>query len=113
MKNTEILKQLEKAQQNADTHQSRDLYLIISNDRNIYNQSITPTIANLRRKAQKGNFDEVQAIQAFYNIVYSALKNPSFYRYYSYNIQMVSVATRYDTAKQLLEFFIDEIEEAW
>ena len=110
MTNEEIRKQLAKAQQTADKDQSRDLALIICNDGDIYRQSIKPVIANLRRKMSKGNFDGVQGIQAFYNIVLSALKDSRFNRYYTYNINMVNVPTRYDVAVQLLEFFTDEIE---
>ena len=110
MTNAEIKKQLTKAEQQADKDQSRDLFLIIANDGDIYSQSIQPTIANLRRKMHKGIFDEVQGVQAFYNVVLSVLKNPIFNRYYSYNIKVVDVPTRYSTAVQLLEYFTDEIE---
>jgi hypothetical protein len=48
----------------------------------------------------------------FYNVVMSALKNSKFNRYYSYNIQVVDVPTRYSTAVQLLEYYREEIEEA-
>lgn len=109
MTNEQINKQLEKAQQKADKDQSRDLTLIISNDGDIYRQSIKPVIANLQKKIKNGNFDETQSIQAFYNIVLSALKNPKFNRYYTYNINMVDVPTRYYTAVELAEHFEDEI----
>ena len=111
MTNTEINKQLAKAQKMADKNQSRDLTLIICNDGDIYRQSIQPTIANLQKKIKKGIFEPTQAIQAFYNIVLSALKNPRFSRYYTYNIKMVDVPTRYDTAVQVAEHFEDEIFE--
>ena len=109
MTNAEINKQLAKAQTQADKEQSRDLTLILCNDGDIYRQSIKPTIANLQKKVKKGNFDETQAIQAFYNIVLLALKNPTFNRYYTYNIKMVDVPTRYLTAVELAEHFEDEI----
>lgn len=109
MTNEKINKQLEKAQQKADKDQSRDLALIICNDGNIYKQSIKPTIQNLQKKIKKGNFDETQSIQAFYNIVLSVLKNPQFNRYYTYNINMVDVPTRYYTAVELAEHFSDEL----
>lgn len=112
MTNTEINRQIKRAEERADKDVSRDLFLIISNDGNIYRQSIKPVIENLKRKQKNGKFDAVQAVQAFYNIVLSALDNPMFNRYYTYNIIMVDVPTRYDTAVQLLEFFTDEIEEA-
>jgi hypothetical protein len=109
MTNEAINKQLAKAQAEADKEQSRDLVLILANDGDIYRQSIKPVIANLQKKIKKGNFDETQAIQSFYNIVLSALKNPTFNRYYSYNIKMVDVPTRYYTAVELAEHFEDEL----
>jgi hypothetical protein len=111
MTNEAINKQLAKAQTMADKDQSRDLALIICNDGDIYKQSIKPTITNLQKKIKKQNFEPTQAIQAFYNVVLSALKNPRFNRYYTYNIKMVSVPTRYDTAVQVAEHFEDEIFE--
>jgi hypothetical protein len=109
MKNAEINRQLAKAQQQADKDQSRDLALILCNDGEIYRQNIKPVITNLQKKIKNGNFDVAQSIQAFYNIVLSALKNPRFNRYYTYNIKMVDVPTRYDVAKQMVEHFEDEI----
>lgn len=109
MTNEKINKQLEKAQAQADRDQSRDLMLILANDGDIYKQSIKPIIENLQKKIKKGNFDETQSIQAFYNIILSALKNPRFNRYYTYNINMVDVPTRYYTAVELAEYFEDEI----
>lgn len=111
MTNTTIKTQMQRAEATADKHQARDLFLIISNDGDIYRQSITPTIKNLNNKVKKGNFDRVQAVQGFYNVVLSALKNPMFDRYYSYNINVVDVPTRYAVAVELLEYFIEEIEE--
>ena len=109
MTNEQINKQLAKAQTQADKDQSRDLMLILANDGDIYRQSIKPVIANLQKKIKQNKFDETQSIQAFYNIILSALKNPQFNRYYTYNINMVDVATRYYTAVELAEHFSDEL----
>lgn len=109
MTNEKINNQLQRAQREADKEQAWDLYLCITNDGDIYRQSLQPTIASLQKKITKGNFDETQAIQAFYNVVLSALKNPRFKKYYTYDIKIVSVPTRYATAVNLAECFSDEI----
>lgn len=109
MTTEKINNQLQRAQREADKEQAHDLFLCVTNDGDIYRQTIQPTISNLQKKVKKGTFDETQALQAFYNVVLSALKNPKFSRYYTYNIQIVSVPTRYAVAVDLAEYFSDEI----
>lgn len=88
----------------------RDLTLIIENDGDIYRRFTTPVINNLKRKKAKGQFDEELAVQAFVHVVENALRQPYFYRYYSYDIKTVSVPERYAVAKELLDGVMDEIE---
>jgi hypothetical protein len=88
----------------------RDLTLIIENDGDIYRRFTTPVINNLKRKKAKGQFDEELAVQAFVHVVENALRQPYFYRYYSYDIKTVSVPERYAVAKELLDGAMDEIE---
>ncbi len=88
----------------------RDLTLILENDGEVYRRSITPVINNLKKKRAKGQFDEKLAIQAFFHVVEGALRQPYFYRYYSYSISTVSVPERYAVAKELLDGFMEEIE---
>lgn len=108
MTNEQINKQLARAQQKADKDQSRDLMLCIANYEVTY-MFIRNAIYNLQQKIKKNTFDEVQAIQMFYNVVVESLKNPRFNRLYTYNINMVDVPTRYYTAVELAEHFSDEI----
>lgn len=88
----------------------RDLTLILENEGEVYRRSITPVINNLRKKRARGQFDEKLAIQAFFHVVEGALKQPWFYRYYSYSMATVSVPERYAVAKELLDGFMEEIE---
>lgn len=88
----------------------RDLTLILENEGEVYRRSIVPVINNLKKKKAKGQFDEKLAIQAFFHVVEGALKQPWFYRYYSYSIATVSVPERYAVAKELLDGFMEEIE---
>ena len=88
----------------------RDLTLILENEGEVYRRSIVPVINNLKKKRAKGQFDEKLAIQAFFHVVEGALKQPWFYRYYSYSIATVSVPERYAVAKELLDGFMEEIE---
>lgn len=104
---SKVDKNLSKA---VDKDLVRDLTLCIENDRDVYRRSITPIINNLKRKMAKGQFDEKLAIQAFYYAVEAALKMPHFYRYYTYSIDTVSVPERYAVAKELLEYYMGEIE---
>lgn len=93
-----------------DKDMVRDLTLIIENDGDVYRRFTTPVIANLKKKKAKGNFDEKLAVQAFVHVVENALRQPYFYRYYSYDIKSVPVAVRYAVAKDLLDGAMDEIE---
>ena len=102
-----VSKNLSKA---VDKDLVRDLTLIIENDGDIYRRFTTPVINNLKRKKAKGQFDEELAVQAFVHVVENALRQPYFYRYYSYDIKTVSVPERYAVAKELLDGAMDEIE---
>ena len=104
---SKIDKNLAKA---VDKDMVRDLTLIIENDGDVYRRFTTPVIANLKRKRAKGNFDDKLAIQAFVHVVENALRQPYFYRYYSYDIKSVPVSVRYAVAKELLDGAMDEIE---
>ena len=110
MTNEKILAQLDRAEKSADRHAAHDLALCIENDGNIYQQSITYVIENLRKKHKKGAFDKIQAVQAFYYVVNGALSMHKFYRDHSYNKAVVDVPTRYAAAAELAAFFMDEIE---
>ena len=110
MTNAEINKQIKRAEAKADKHQSRDLFLCITNCQEVY-MFIRNAIHYLQQKQKKGIFDEVQAVQMFYNVVEASLKNRMFNRLYTYNLQMVDVPTRYAVAVELLEHYTEEIEE--
>jgi hypothetical protein len=110
MTNAEINRQIQRAEKKADKHQSRDLFLCITNYEGC-KMFIRNAIHNLKQKQKKGIFDEVQAVQMFYLVVFETLKNKKFNRFYTYDLQMVDVPTRYAVAVELLEYYTEEIEE--
>lgn len=93
-----------------DDDQSRDLFLIITNDGNIYRRHMIPTINNLKKKYKKGIFNEQLAEKAFFNVVNACLSDSTFIRYYTYDKSMVNVPTRKDIAAALLDFYMDDIQ---
>ena len=110
MTNTTIKTQMQRAEAKADKHQARDLFLCITNYEGC-EMFIRNAIHNLQQKQKKGIFDKVQAVQMFYLVVTETLKNKRFNRFYTYDLQMVDVPTRYSTAMQLLEYYTEDIEE--
>lgn len=111
MTNAEINKQIKRAEAKADKEQGRDLFLCITNYNGCCEMFIRNAIHNLQQKQKRGIFDKVQAVQMFYLVVTETLKNKKFNRFYTYDLQMVDVPTRYAVAVELLEYFIEEIEE--
>lgn len=111
MTNEQIDKQLTRAQNHADKELARDLVLCISNDGDLYRQTIDPNIKNLRRWIARGKFDPKQAIAAMYNVIETALSNARFERYTSYNKRLVDVPTRWGAAVLLLDEYSELISE--
>lgn len=70
-----------------ETEESRELFLYATNDGELYRRMISPTIANLRKKAIKGTYDADKAVDAYYYITTEASKR--YYKDfgYSFNVQ--------------------------
>jgi hypothetical protein len=88
---------------------ARELTLYIENDPTLYRQRIKPIIKNLARKMKKGTFDATLAQKGFMYAVEHGLKN--------YNKEFgpgfnVDKDTKKKVAQDLLDGFMDEIEEA-
>ena len=111
MTSQQVQRQIDRAATQADTAQAYDLVLCITNDGDLYRQTITPNIKNIRKFIQRGTYDTAQAVQAFYNVVINALGSRNFTRYTSYDKALVDVPTRYAAAVELLEYYQDEINE--
>lgn len=89
-----------------ETEESRELFLYATNDGNLYRQSITPAIENLRKKYNKGIFDREKAIDLFYYIATSASK--LYNKDFGY---MFDVQARFTAAADMVDYYMDEITE--
>jgi len=93
----------------ADEVAARELTLYIENDATLYRQRIQPIIKNLARKMKKGTFDTELAQKGFMYAVEHGLKNynkdfgPGF---------KIDKDTKKKVAQDLLDGFMDEIEDA-
>jgi len=88
---------------------ARELTLYIENDASLYRQRIQPIIKNLARKMKKGTFDAELAQKGFMYAVEHGLKN--------YNKEFgpgfkIDKDTKKKVAQDLLDNFMDEIEDA-
>ena len=88
---------------------ARELTLYIENDAGLYRQRIQPIIKNLARKMKKGTFDAGLAQKGFMYAVEHGLKN--------YNKEFgpgfkIDKDTKKKVAQDLLDNFMDEIEDA-
>jgi len=93
----------------ADEVAARELTLYIENDATLYRQRIQPIIKNLARKMKKGTFDAELAQKGFMYAVEHGLKN--------YNKEFgpgfkIDKDTKKKVAQDLLDGFMDEIEDA-
>ena len=69
------------------TEESRELFLVATNDGDLYRRMITPIINNLRKKAIKGTYDKDKAVDAYY---YAATEASNKYKKdfgYSFSVQ--------------------------
>lgn len=94
-----------------DNVAAEELYLYAINNGTIYRNSITPLIANYRKKISRGQYDEQKAVKGFENIAKMAAmqyeKEFLLQKYYT----VFNAETRREAAKMILEYFEDEIME--
>ena len=109
MTSEQIQKKLDLAKMHADLALAQDLVLCIANNGDLYRRNISCVIKNLQKHIAKGRYEHLQAVQAFYNTVFMALSDRTFYRDTTYALKNVDVVTRYAAALGLLEYFQDEI----
>ena len=104
----------EAHKEQADEDAVRELVLYAENDSRIYRNKTLPVIANLKRKVAKGVFDKELAVKAFQYVADDAAKQ---YKKefpaeddgtYDYNF---NPATREEVARQLLDLYMEQIEE--
>lgn len=108
---TTVLKALEKAHTfgTFDTNACAvDCKLCIENAQEFYNhyQSIEKS---LLKKVEKGTYNWVLSVKAFYNYINACLSNPLCYRLYSYSKLTVDTTTRWLMAEQFANEFLEVI----
>lgn len=85
------------------TEESRELFLVATNDGDLYRRMITPIINNLRKKAIKGTYDNDKAVDAYY---YAATEASNQYKKdfgYSFSVQ-----DRFTAAVEMEEHYRDD-----
>ncbi len=93
----------------ADEVAARELTLYIENDSTLYRQRVQPIIKNLARKMKKGSFDAELAVKGFMYAVEHGLKN---YKKDFGDGFKIDKDTKKKVAQDLLDGFMDEIEDA-
>ncbi len=87
------------------TTESNELYIYIVNTERLYRQRIQPTLANLKKKFDKGIYDKEKAIDLWY---YTATAGSEMYnRDYGYSF---SVQDRFTVATDLEAYYREDIE---
>lgn len=85
------------------TEESRELFLVATNDGDLYRRMITPIINNLRKKAIKGTYDKDKAVDAYY---YAATEASNQYKKdfgYSFSVQ-----DRFTAAVEMEEYYRED-----
>ena len=86
-----------------ETTESRELFMYAVNNGELYRQTITPAINNLRKKAIKGVYDSTKAIDLWYMVATEASNR--YYKDYGYKF---SVADRYTVAVDMCKYYEDD-----
>lgn len=86
--------------------EARELFLYATNSGVLYDRQIKPSIEKLRKKARKGTFDKDKAADLFYYVATSA--SAMYDKDFGFSF---SVQQRFTAAVDMVDFYIDEIEE--
>ena len=86
--------------------EARELFLYATNSGVLNDRQIKPSIENLRKKARKGTFDKDKAADLFYYVATSA--SAMYDKDFGFSF---SVQQRFTAAVDMVDFYIDEIEE--
>jgi|MDTC01.3.fsa_nt_gb hypothetical protein len=91
-----------------DIDLARDIELSLVNDSGMY-RMIQAVIANQQKHYAKGRWTEAGGIKGFENVVKAYL--PKYKKEYDMPYLRVSGATKKAVAKELLDYYMDEIQE--
>lgn len=86
--------------------EARELFLYATNSGVLYDRQIKPSIENLGKKARKGTFNKDKAADLFYYVATSA--SAMYDKDFGFSF---SVQQRFTAAVDMVDFYIDEIEE--
>ena len=94
-----------------ETDESRELELYTTNNGDLYRQMITPIINNLRKKYQRGTYDEDKAVNLWYNVATEGAKlyNKEFGSDGQWS-RLFNVQCRYTVAVNLESYYKEEVE---
>ncbi len=87
-----------------ETIESRELMLYTVNDGELYRGIITAVINSLRKKYNKGQYNQDRAIDAWYTVATQA--SAKYNKDFGYSF---SVPDRFTVAVELEQYFIDEV----
>jgi hypothetical protein len=109
--NNKRRKEVKKYEENKNmiykaSDEARELFLYATNSGVLYDRQIKPSIENLRKKTRKGTFDKDKAADLFYYVATSA--SAMYDKDFGFSF---SVQQRFTAAVDMVDFYIDEIEE--
>ena len=89
--------------------EGRELFLYVTNDRELYRRMITPIIKNIKSKLAKGKFDKNLAVKGFMYAVDAGAKQ--YVKDYGGDVRnMFPKPVRMEVAKEMVDYYMDEIE---
>ena len=91
----------------------RELFIYITNDKQIYKQRISSIIKNLSKKVGKATYDGNKAIKAFGYAVADGLKKYEKEHAEKGWAKSVDKKTREAIAEELLDYYSEQIGEAY
>ena len=93
-----------KSMKHNPTTESRELFVYLTNNRELHHQAIEPTINSMRKKAQKGIYNSDRAIDAWYTV--ATMASNKYGKDYGYTF---SVQDRYTVAVDLEEYYREDV----
>lgn len=103
----------EAHREESDSWEVEELVLYIKNDSELYDRYTKPNVINLARKLNKGIFDKDIAVKAFLYVVDAGVRKyrKEFKAEDGYEQFRFNPATREAAAKELLDLYMEEIED--
>lgn len=87
------------------TEESKELFLVATNDGRLYSRQIVYIIRSLAKKYAKGIFDQEKAADAFYYAATAA--SDQYYKDFGYRF---TVTDRYTAAVDMVTYYMENIE---